>query len=57
MTSKQETTSYLLAFIQGLKEGGLTKVVISPGSRSTPLALLLFRDLEVECYVDVDERS
>ncbi|WP_430616407.1 2-succinyl-5-enolpyruvyl-6-hydroxy-3-cyclohexene-1-carboxylic-acid synthase [Enterococcus sp. DIV0176] len=57
MTSKQETTSYLLAFIQGLKEGGLTKVVISPGSRSTPLALLLFRDPEVECYVDVDERS
>lgn len=57
MTSKQETTGYLLAFIQGLKDGGLTKVVISPGSRSTPLALLLFRDPEIACYIDVDERS
>lgn len=50
-------TSYLLAFIAGLKTAGIKQVVISPGSRSTPLALLLHRDTELTCFIDVDERS
>lgn len=57
MTTKQEITTYLLAFIHGLKEGGLKEVVISPGSRSTPFALLVYRDPDIDCYVNVDERS
>ncbi|MDT2837365.1 2-succinyl-5-enolpyruvyl-6-hydroxy-3-cyclohexene-1-carboxylic-acid synthase [Enterococcus durans] len=57
MTTKQEMTKYLLAFINGMKQSGLNKIVISPGSRSTPLALLLHRDPEIETYINVDERS
>lgn len=57
MTTKQEMTKYLLAFIHGMKELGMNKIVISPGSRSTPLALLLHRDPEIETYINVDERS
>ena len=57
MTTKQEMTKYLLAFIHGMKQSGLNKIVISPGSRSTPLPLLLHRDPEIETYINVDERS
>lgn len=57
MTHKQVMTKYLLAFIKGLKSGGVTQVIISPGSRSTPLALLCHRDPEIQTYVDVDERG
>ena len=57
MNHQQVMTEYLLAFIEGLKQAEIKEVVISPGSRSTPLALLLHRDKELTCYVDVDERS
>ncbi|OTN77361.1 2-succinyl-5-enolpyruvyl-6-hydroxy-3-cyclohexene-1-carboxylic-acid synthase [Enterococcus sp. 8G7_MSG3316] len=57
MSNQEVMTDYLLAAIAGLKAAGVTRGVISPGSRSTPLALLLHRDPEIECFVDVDERS
>ncbi|OTP11868.1 2-succinyl-5-enolpyruvyl-6-hydroxy-3-cyclohexene-1-carboxylic-acid synthase [Enterococcus sp. 10A9_DIV0425] len=57
MTEQKKMTTYLLAFIKGLKDSGMKKIVISPGSRSTPLALLIHRDPEVKTYVNVDERS
>lgn len=55
--NQQIMTDYLLAAIQGFKTAGVKRAVISPGSRSTPLALLLHRDPEIECWIDVDERS
>lgn len=36
---------------------GVTDVVISPGSRSTPLALACINDSRLTCHVRVDERS
>lgn len=57
MTAKQTLTQYLLAFIAGLKQTQVKEIVISPGSRSTPLALLLKNDPWFNCYLDVDERS
>lgn len=57
MNDQQAMTYYLSAFIHGLKMSGMEKVVISPGSRSTPLALLLHREKNIDCYIDVDERS
>ncbi|WP_282709198.1 2-succinyl-5-enolpyruvyl-6-hydroxy-3-cyclohexene-1-carboxylic-acid synthase [Ligilactobacillus sp. Marseille-Q7487] len=57
MSYQQEMTQYLLAFINGLKKMGLKEVVISPGSRSTPLALLLHRQTDLQKYVAIDERS
>ena len=57
MSYQSALTNYLLAFVEGLKTAGVKQVVISPGSRSTPLALLLHRDPAIECFIDVDERS
>ena len=57
MTTKQEMTKYLLAFIHGMKQSGLNKIVISPDLVLHPFALLLHRDPEIETYINVDERS
>lgn len=43
--------------IDELVNQGVTDVVISPGSRSTPLALACINDPRLNCYVRVDERS
>lgn len=50
-------TQYLSSFIEGMLASGLQQVVISPGSRSTPLALLLHRHEKVTIFSEVDERS
>lgn len=43
--------------IAGFVAAGVTHAVISPGSRSTPLALAMLRQPGLECTVAVDERS
>jgi 2-succinyl-5-enolpyruvyl-6-hydroxy-3-cyclohexene-1-carboxylate synthase len=50
-------TALASAFVEELARGGLRHAVISPGSRSTPLALALWRQAEIEVTVIVDERS
>lgn len=50
-------TALASAFAEELARGGLRLAVISPGSRSTPLALALWRQSEIEVSVIVDERS
>nr|WP_248628462.1 2-succinyl-5-enolpyruvyl-6-hydroxy-3-cyclohexene-1-carboxylic-acid synthase [Enterococcus cecorum] len=57
MNKQQEMTSYLRHLIAGLKQGGVRQVVISPGSRSTPLALLVKHEPNLQYFVAVDERS
>lgn len=57
MSHQSSMTNYLNAFIQGLIDGGVTRVVISPGSRSTPVSILLHQRTEIETFIDVDERS
>lgn len=54
---QQALTEYLAAFITGLFQTGVRDVVISPGSRSTPLALLMVEHQEINTYIDIDERS
>lgn len=44
-------------FIEGMLREGLREVVISPGSRSTPIALVCERHPEIKTRVQVDERS
>lgn len=43
--------------VAGLVAAGTTHAVISPGSRSTPLALAMLRQPGLQCTVVVDERS
>lgn len=50
-------TALASAFVEELARGGLRRAVISPGSRSTPLAVALWRQPEIEVSVIVDERS
>ncbi|HWT90602.1 MAG TPA: hypothetical protein VN179_05755, partial [Solirubrobacterales bacterium] len=57
MDPTNRNTALASAFAEELARGGLRLAVISPGSRSTPLALALWRQAEIEVKVIVDERS
>lgn len=54
---QEEMTDYLNTVVDALYQQGVRQAVISPGSRSTPLALLLHRYELIETTVGVDERS
>ena len=57
MSHVEDLTTYIGNFIDELASNGVTDVVISPGSRSTPLALLATAHDEIKEHVLVDERS
>ncbi|HEY1355882.1 MAG TPA: 2-succinyl-5-enolpyruvyl-6-hydroxy-3-cyclohexene-1-carboxylic-acid synthase [Solirubrobacterales bacterium] len=57
MDPTNANTALASAFIEELARCGMRRAVISPGSRSTPLAIALWRRPEVEVTVIVDERS
>lgn len=53
----KELTKYVLTFVNQLIASGVENVVISPGSRSTPLALILAEHPNIKTYINIDERS
>jgi 2-succinyl-5-enolpyruvyl-6-hydroxy-3-cyclohexene-1-carboxylate synthase len=57
MDPTNANTALASAFVEELARGGLRHAVLSPGSRSTPLAVALWRQPEIEVTVIVDERS
>lgn len=57
MDSTNANTALASAFAEELARSGLRLAVISPGSRSTPLAVALWRQPGIEVSVIVDERS
>jgi 2-succinyl-5-enolpyruvyl-6-hydroxy-3-cyclohexene-1-carboxylate synthase len=50
-------TAYLAAFVAELVQTGIRDVVVSPGSRSTPMAMVMAEHPEIKIHIHVDERS
>jgi 2-succinyl-5-enolpyruvyl-6-hydroxy-3-cyclohexene-1-carboxylate synthase len=57
MDSTNANTALASVFVEELARGGVRHAAVSPGSRSTPLAVALWRQPEIEVSVIVDERS
>lgn len=57
MTTNPTLSYFLAPFIQQLYQSGVRDVVISPGSRSTPLTVLFREHPEINVWMNVDERS
>ncbi len=57
MNHQESLTAYLAAFIAELVESGVTDVVVSPGSRSTPMALMMAEHQDLKVHIHIDERS
>src|SRR6476659_2048807 len=57
MDSTNRNTALASAFVEELARCGVRQAVLSPGSRSTPLAVALWRQPEIDATVIVDERS
>ncbi|MUK90043.1 2-succinyl-5-enolpyruvyl-6-hydroxy-3-cyclohexene-1-carboxylic-acid synthase [Ornithinibacillus sp. L9] len=57
MEYKEHLTRYMANFVDELAKTGLTDVVISPGSRSTPLAMTMAEHPTIKEWIILDERS
>lgn len=57
MDSRKGLTEYVHTIVQTLVQAGVQDVVISPGSRSTPLAYAFSQTKEIQQYIQIDERS
>ncbi|WP_181349504.1 2-succinyl-5-enolpyruvyl-6-hydroxy-3-cyclohexene-1-carboxylic-acid synthase [Thalassobacillus sp. CUG 92003] len=57
MDHTESMTRYVGAFVDQLYQSGVTDVVISPGSRSTPLAMTCAEHSGLKEWVILDERS
>ncbi|MFZ3589305.1 2-succinyl-5-enolpyruvyl-6-hydroxy-3-cyclohexene-1-carboxylic-acid synthase [Bacillus sp. DJP31] len=57
MNDNLALTHYLANFIGEMVQAGVEDVVISPGSRSTPLALLMAEHPTLKTWITIDERS
>jgi 2-succinyl-5-enolpyruvyl-6-hydroxy-3-cyclohexene-1-carboxylate synthase len=51
------TYAYVRAFVTELQRAGLCHVVICPGSRSTPLAMVFAAQTQIRLWMHIDERS
>ncbi|TWT12522.1 2-succinyl-5-enolpyruvyl-6-hydroxy-3-cyclohexene-1-carboxylic-acid synthase [Planomicrobium sp. CPCC 101079] len=57
MTNREFLTEYVSAFTHSLVHLGVKNAVISPGSRSTPLAYACMKQEDLKVYRQIDERS
>ncbi|RSD27860.1 2-succinyl-5-enolpyruvyl-6-hydroxy-3-cyclohexene-1-carboxylic-acid synthase [Mesobacillus subterraneus] len=57
MSHQEGLTSYIAAFVAEMAKTGVKDVVISPGSRSTPMALVMAEHPDLRIHIQIDERS
>lgn len=57
MNDQDALTAYAATFVDELAQNDVKHVVISPGSRSTPLAMLFAEHPDIEIHLNIDERS
>ncbi|MBM7653265.1 2-succinyl-5-enolpyruvyl-6-hydroxy-3-cyclohexene-1-carboxylic-acid synthase [Neobacillus cucumis] len=57
MNHQEALTAYIAAFVTELVLTGIRDVVVSPGSRSTPMALIMAEHPDLNVHIHVDERS
>ncbi len=57
MDTTNRNTALASAFVEELARSGVRRAALSPGSRSTPLAIALRRAPDIDADVIVDERS
>jgi 2-succinyl-5-enolpyruvyl-6-hydroxy-3-cyclohexene-1-carboxylate synthase len=57
MNHQQALTKYIASFVAELIHAGVKDVVISPGSRSTPIAMIMAEHPDLRLHIHVDERS
>jgi 2-succinyl-5-enolpyruvyl-6-hydroxy-3-cyclohexene-1-carboxylate synthase len=57
MDVTNRNTALASAMVEELARSGVRRAALSPGSRSTPLAIALWRQPEIEVSVILDERS
>ena len=57
MDTTNRNTALASAMVEELARSGVRRAVLSPGSRSTPLAVALWRQPAIEVAVILDERS
>lgn len=57
MNHQETLTGYITAFVDELTRTGITDAVISPGSRSTPLAYIMAEHPDMNIHINIDERS
>ncbi|WP_307480485.1 2-succinyl-5-enolpyruvyl-6-hydroxy-3-cyclohexene-1-carboxylic-acid synthase [Cytobacillus purgationiresistens] len=57
MNHQESLTQYIASFVSELVKNGVEDVVVSPGSRSTPMAMVMAEHPELRVHIHVDERS
>lgn len=57
MNPTEVLTRYTANFVDELSKNGVTDIVISPGSRSTPLAMTIAEHPGIKEWIVIDERS
>ncbi|MBP3039786.1 2-succinyl-5-enolpyruvyl-6-hydroxy-3-cyclohexene-1-carboxylic-acid synthase [Bacillaceae bacterium Marseille-Q3522] len=57
MKHQEVLTSYIASFVAELTNIGIKDIVVSPGSRSTPIAMLMAEHPQLRLHIHVDERS
>ncbi|MFJ8099134.1 2-succinyl-5-enolpyruvyl-6-hydroxy-3-cyclohexene-1-carboxylic-acid synthase [Lysinibacillus sp. NPDC096212] len=57
MSERKILTDYVYKMVASLVQAGVENVVVSPGSRSTPLAYAFASTKQLQMYRQVDERS